>query len=85
MSGDPYATGPFRHVSDMENPLATVADILKGLALIAETIDDDHGGVVQRMAWLALDQCNAAERLRGELFRLTHPRREHFEKEGWPS
>lgn len=85
MTGNPYETGPFRHVSDMENPLATVADILKGLALIAETMDEDHGGVVQRMAWLALDQCKAAERLRGELFHLTHPNREHFEKEGWPS
>lgn len=85
MTGNPYEAGPFWHVSDMETPLATVADILKGLALIAETMDEDHGGVVQRMAWLALDQCNAAERLRGELFRLTHPSRERFEREGWPS
>ncbi len=85
MSGDPYATGPFRHVSDMENPLATVADILKGLALMAETMDEDHGGVVQRLAWLALDQCNTVERHRGELFRLLHPRREHFQKEEWQS
>jgi hypothetical protein len=85
MSGNPYETGPFRHASDMENPLATVADILHGMALIAETMDDDYGRVVQRMAWLAIEQCNAAERLRGELFHLTHPRREHFEKEGWPS
>jgi hypothetical protein len=55
------------------------------MALIAETMDDDYGRVVQRMAWLAIEQCNAAERLRGELFHLTHPRREHFEKEGWSS
>lgn len=85
MSGNPYEAGPFRQVSDMETPLTTVADILHGMALIAETMDDDHGRVVQRMAWLAIEQCNAAERLRGELFHLTHPKREHFEKEGWPS
>lgn len=69
----------------METPLTTVSDILHGIALIAETMDDDHGRVVQRMAWLAIEQCSAAECLRGELFHVTHPKREHFEKEGWPS
>jgi hypothetical protein len=37
------------------------------------------------LAHLALDKCEEAEKLRGEIFRLTHPRREHFEKEGWPA
>ncbi|MEP9372569.1 hypothetical protein [Mesorhizobium sp. KR1-2] len=85
VSANPYEAGPFRQVSYMESPLAAVGDLLKGLALIAETMDDDHSGVVQRMAWLAIDQCNVAEKLRGELFRLTHPRRDYFEKEGWPA
>lgn len=81
---NPYEKGPFRQVSDMETPLATVADVLKGLALIAETMDEDHAGPVQRLAWFALKQCEAAEEFRCELFRLTHPGREHFENEGWP-
>ncbi len=46
---DLYRTGPFRHVSDMENPLATIRDLLRGLSYIAETIGDPmaltHGNV----------------------------------------
>ncbi|CAK7257260.1 MULTISPECIES: hypothetical protein [unclassified Shinella] len=85
MTIDPYKKGPFRQVADMEVPLATIHDMLRGLALLAEGMDEDYASVVQRIAWYALDQCRAAEKLRGELFHLTHPNRDHFEKEGWPS
>lgn len=79
-----YEDGPFRQVSDMENPLAEAVDLLAGIALIAATLDDEEAGPVQRIAWLATDAVKKAEGLRCELFRLTHPRRDHFEKEGWP-
>lgn len=85
MTADLYQQGPFRQVADMEVPLATIHDMLRGLAMLAEGMDEDYAGIVQRMAWYALDQCRTAENLRGELFHLTHPRRGHFEKEGWPS
>lgn len=84
MSADAYQTGPFRKVSDMETPLATVMDLLKAMAMLTETMDGDQAGVVQRLVFIASDACEDAERLRCELFRLTHPKREHFEKVGWP-
>lgn len=84
MSANPYNEGPFRQVSDMETPLATAVDLLAGIAFIAETIEDDASSAVQRIAWLASAASKQAEAIRGELFRLTHPRRDHFEKEGWP-
>ncbi|MBI1238276.1 MAG: hypothetical protein GC199_02930 [Alphaproteobacteria bacterium] len=85
MSANPYEEGPFRQVSDMEKPLATIHDLLAGIAFIAETLGDEEGSAIQRIAWLGIRECKAAEELRGDLFRLTHPRREHFEKEGWPT
>lgn len=75
----------FRNVGDMETPLATIRDLVVGLSLIAEALSDDEASAIQRIAWLAKDQCDAVEDLRGNLFRLTHPQREHFEQEGWPS
>jgi hypothetical protein len=81
MTMDPYKSGPFRHVGDMEDPLATIADLLRGIAIIAESLDEDVGSVVQRMAWLGLDQQKAAEKLRGELFHMTHPNPEHLAQE----
>lgn len=85
MSTNPYEVGPFRQVADMETPLTTVEDLLAGIAFIAETLDEEQGSAIQRIAWLAKDHCERANALRGELFKLTHPRREHFEKEGWPA
>ena len=84
-SDNPYEAVPFRHVAEMEQPLTTASDVLKGVAMIAETMGEDEGSVVQRLAWLALEQIKAAERLRCDLFRLTHPHREDFEKQGWPT
>lgn len=81
---NPYNDGPFRQVSDMEDHLCTIRDMLTGIMSIASTVPD-VGGALDRIAGVALDRCEAAQELRGELFRLTHPRREHFEKVGWPS
>jgi hypothetical protein len=63
----------FSAVCDQEDPLATATDLMKALAFIAETMSNDVGGVVQKLAWLAIDQINAADEIRGRLFDLTHP------------
>lgn len=74
----------FRLVGDMENPLTTINDLLAALAMIAETLDDEDACVVQRLAWIAKDHRSAIEGMRGELFRLLHPNRAHFEQVAWP-
>lgn len=79
---DLYETGLFKKVCDMEEPLTTVRDLLRGLAYIAETLDEEGEGLaIQRIAWLALREWETTEKLRGEIFHLTHPRREEIEKE----
>jgi hypothetical protein len=75
----------FRCVSDMETALTTIGDMLRGIAMIAETLDEGDGAVVQRMAWLTHEQYREVEKLRGDLWRLTHPDRDRLEREGWSS
>jgi hypothetical protein len=46
--------------------------------------DEKLGAVLMRLGWHIADYCETLEERRGELFRLLHPNREHFEREGWP-
>lgn len=85
MNANSHETGLYKRVCDMETPLTTIHDLLLGISFIASTLEDDEGSVIQRIAWLAIREFKAAENLRGELFHLTHPRRDHFEKDGQPS
>lgn len=73
----------YERVSEMETPLVIARDLLDALAMIAEAMaDEDDGVVVQRLAWLAREQVEKAQKLRGDLFRLNHPNRDHFVKNG---
>lgn len=74
----------FDLIGNMEEPLAIISDLTEAIAMIAETIEDE-GRPVQRLAWMAKEQMLKAEKLRGDLFRLTHPNRDHFEREEWPA
>lgn len=84
MSISSYETGPFRVTADMENVLATISDLAKGLAFIAETMEPSVGTVIQRMAWLITEQCKDAENMRCDLWKLVHPDQERLNREGWP-
>lgn len=86
MSGDPYEAGPFRQVCDMERHLSDIEDLACALMFIAETIEteDRTSTTVMGLAMMIDEKVKDVEVLRGELFRLTHPRRDHFEREGWP-
>ena len=75
----------FDLVTGMERPVDEARIFAKALSMIAETIDTDDGSVVQLLAWSIMDRCDRIEKNRGELFHLTHPNRDHFEKVGWPS
>jgi len=75
----------FQMASKIENHLSTVADILLGLACLAETIGAEQARVVQRLSWIASQECEAIREINRALFQLAHPNRQHFEKEGWPT
>jgi hypothetical protein len=70
---DPFQSGPFRHVKDMEEPLTTATDLARGIAILAEKMDDGLGSSVQRMAWMIMDEVEKAEGLRCTLWDITHP------------
>ena len=78
------AESAFNITIDMENPLVTINDLCSTLMLIAETLSDEEGSAVMRLALLAQEQCKAVEAKRCKLFRLTHPNRAHFDANGWP-
>lgn len=60
---------PYVRVCDMEQPLAVIRDLLNALMIIAETLDEEEGCAIQRLASLALRECKDAEESRGELLR----------------
>lgn len=85
MNANPEAGPEFQHVCDMETSLRTATDVLRALTRIAETLDDEDGAIVQQLSWLAIRECEKVEALRGDLFKLTHPQRAHFDRVGWPA
>jgi hypothetical protein len=76
----------FETVANMEGDLEDARVLAKGVSILAcDSIDDqDLGGVFIRLARQIRDHCKELEERRGELFKLLHPNRGHFEKEGWP-
>jgi hypothetical protein len=73
-------------VTDMESDLRDASVLADGVAILAvDSIEDEKlGAVLMRLGNLIEDYCEALEGRRGELFKLLHPNRGHFEKEGWP-
>ena len=47
-------------------------------------MEEPHAGAVNVIVHAALDHVREAEAVQETLFRLTHPDRERFEREGWP-
>lgn len=74
----------FRLVCDMEDPLRKIRDLLSALSYVAQCVEDG-GEAIATIADAARENLKAAEALRGDLFRLSHPNRAVLEKEGWPA
>jgi hypothetical protein len=73
----------FYHVSNIERPLSSIRNYAAGLAMISETMGEE-GLVVQEMSWAITDLVKKIDKEYSALFKLTHPDRERFEREGWP-
>lgn len=82
-STTPHETSAFHHVSEMEDHLRIIRDLMTGLSYMADSIDG-AGGAVATIADLAKDHCADAERLRAYLFRETHPDKARIERDGRP-
>lgn len=66
------AARAFRLISDADEPLEAAEEICLAIALAAEGLSE-HGGPIQRLAWLAVAEIQKAEALRAEAFHITHP------------
>lgn len=77
---------PYQQVSEMETPLERLTDLLIAIDRITESEgDDESNSAIKCIAQIMQNELDIVKNLRSELFRLTHPRREHFEKVGWPA
>lgn len=76
----------FEKVCSMEDDIEAVKHFASAIAIMSELIDDDEsmGLSFQRLAWEIKHRVDNISERRGELFRMTHPNRQHFEREGWP-
>jgi hypothetical protein len=71
-------------LGNLEPPLTNIRRFLDALALISETLDEPGGSAVNVIVHAAIDHAAEVESEYVSLFRLTHPDRERFEREGWP-
>ena len=78
-------TAAFDAVSNMESPLVYLEDLCRAVLIMASDGEGEEAGVICSLMGLAIDRCKTVEKLRCELFKLTHARRDHFEKVGWPA
>jgi hypothetical protein len=72
-------------VTDMESDLSDASVLADGVAILAvDSIEDEKlGAVLMRIGRVIANHCKELEERRGELFKLLHPNRAIFEKEGW--
>jgi hypothetical protein len=75
----------FNIACKMERPLVGIRTYASALARVAETLDDDDGVIVQRLAVSIREHAEEMDNIHEYFFRLNHPDRERFEREGWPS
>jgi hypothetical protein len=73
----------FNQANAMEKPLVGIRNFASALCRVAETLNDDDGVVVQELAQTIRELVQEVEESHKYFFRLHHPDRERFEREGW--
>jgi hypothetical protein len=74
---EPTNSTPFGIVSDMEDDVAAVRDFGRAIAMLAETLGDNEGMAMQRIAWEIVRHAKSIEERRERLLQLLHPNRDH--------
>jgi hypothetical protein len=72
----------FRHACGMEDPLEAIRNFASALCKIAGTLEG--GDIVYELALTIQARVQELDDIHGYFFRLYHPDRERFEREGWP-
>jgi hypothetical protein len=74
----------FARVCKIEHPLGATKRLADALALITETIDEPEASAMNEIVHTMLRHLADIDTEYSFLFRLHHPNRDHFEKQGWP-
>jgi hypothetical protein len=69
----------------MEKPLDGIRDFAGALCRVAETLDSGDDVIVMRLAATIGALVLELDSTHKYFFRLHHPDRERFEREGWPN
>jgi hypothetical protein len=78
-------TDAFCRACAMEGPLHGIDSFARMLGKIAGTlVDDDDGLIVRELAGTIRALVEELEKTHEFFFRLHHPYRERFERDGWP-
>ena len=76
----------FGRACSMERPLEGIRNFALALDRIAQTLDDDNtAAIVQEFGLTIQARVEELDDIHGYFFRLHHPDRDRFEREGWPS
>ena len=73
----------FENACAIEDPLVAIRNFVGALDRIAQTLDDG-GEIVMAIAGEIGLRIDELDEIHGFFFRLHHPNREKFEREGWP-
>ena len=65
-------------------PLGAVRRFADAVALITETIEEPGASAINEVVHTMLGHISLLDDLHSALFRLHHPNREQFERDGWP-
>ena len=69
----------------LEKPLERIRNFTAALARLAPSIDDSQAASIIQALTLEIDEClDELDGVHGFFFKLHHPDRSKFEREGWP-
>jgi hypothetical protein len=79
------ADATYSHVNKLEGPLGSIRRLVDAVALITETIEEPGASAINEIVWTMKDHISELDEIHKVLFRLHHPNREQFDREGWPT
>jgi hypothetical protein len=83
----PYDDPPFRNIADLEKPIDQIRHLVRAVHLLgtAEDVEENLGLALYAVTNAIDRELDDLQKRRGELWRMFHPRRQEFDRDGWPS
>jgi hypothetical protein len=85
IAGSTQQQDAFSHASGMEDPLSSIRYLASALNRVAQAIEGDDGMIVYELARIIATRVDQLDDIQRFFFRLHHPDRERFERDGWPT